>query len=129
MKKTFDKVEGVPSAVGPYSVAVSTGNMLYTSGQLPMDPATGEIIGDTAADQARYALENVKKIIENLGSEMENVVKVTIFLTDMGCFPEVNDVYSEFFQENCPARSCVEVSRLPKDAQIEIEAIALMNSG
>jgi len=126
MKKTFDKVEGAPSAVGPYSVAVSTGDMLYTSGQLPMDPVTGEIIGDTPADQARYSLENLKNVIENLGSKMENVVKVTIFITDMDSFAEINNVYSEFFLENCPARSCVEVSRLPKDALIEIEAIALM---
>jgi 2-iminobutanoate/2-iminopropanoate deaminase len=124
MRKTFDSVEGAPEAVGPYSIAVSTGDTLYTSGQLPMDAGTGEIIGDTPAEQAKYALKNLKTIIEKLGSDMKNVIKVTIFLTDMGSFANVNEVYSTYFTENCPARSCVEVSNLPKGAQVEIEAIA-----
>lgn len=127
MKKTFDSVEGAPKAVGPYSIAVSTGDLLYTSGQLPMDAGTGEIVGDTPAEQARYALENLKAIIEKLDSDMKNVIKITIFLTDMGSFSSVNEVYSTYFTENCPARSCVEVSNLPKGAQIEIEAIAQIN--
>ena len=82
MKKTFDSVEGAPGAVGPYSVAVSTGNILYTSGQLPMDADTGEIVGNTPAEQAKLALKNLKTIIEKLGSDMKSVIKVTIFLTD-----------------------------------------------
>lgn len=127
MKKTFDSVAGVPSAVGPYSLAVSTGNILYTSGQLPMDSDTGEIIGNTPGEQAKFALQNLKTIIEELGSDMKNVLKVTIFLTDMASFTAVNEVYSTFFQESCPARSCVEVSNLPKGAQIEIEAMAMIN--
>jgi len=127
MKETFGSVEGAPMAVGPYSIAVSAGNLLYTSGQLPIDVETGNIIGETAAIQAKYSLENLKTVIEKLGSDMKNVIKVTIFMTDIGCFSEVNDVYAEYFKESYPARSCVEVSNLPKGAQIEIEAIALMN--
>ncbi|MCK5683059.1 Rid family detoxifying hydrolase [bacterium] len=127
MKEVFKSVEGAPGAVGPYSVAVSTGDILYTSGQLPMDANTGEIIGDNSATQAKFALENLKTIIEKLGSDMKSVLKVTIFLTDMKSFAEVNEVYSTYFKENCPARSCVEVSNLPKGALIEIEAIALIN--
>lgn len=127
MRKAYDSVEGAPAAVGPYSIAVSTGNILYTSGQLPIHAGTGDIVGDTVAIQARQSLENLKTIIEKLGSDMKNVIKVNIYLTDMDCFSEFNDVYSEYFNDSYPARSCVEVSNLPKGAQIEIEAIALMN--
>ncbi len=127
MRKVFSSVEGAPGAVGPYSVAVSAGDMLFTSGQLPMDAKTGEILGDTAVTQAKYALNNLKTIIEKLGSSMESVVKVTIFLTDITCFAEVNEVYAQYFKDSCPARSCVEVSNLPKGAQIEIEAVAMIN--
>ncbi len=127
MRKAFTSVEGAPGAVGPYSVAVSSGNMLFTSGQLPIDIKTGEITGDTAVTQAKYALDNLKTIIEKLGSDMESVVKVTIYLTDITCFAEVNEVYAQYFKGSCPARSLVEVSNLPKGAQIEIEAIAMIN--
>ena len=127
MRKAFTSVEGAPGAVGPYSVAVSSGNMLFTSGQLPIDIKTGEITGDTAVAQAKYALDNLKTIIEKLGSDMESVVKVTIYLTDITCFTEVNEVYAQYFKGSCPARSLVEVSNLPKGAQIEIEAIAMTN--
>ena len=127
MRKAFNSVEGAPGAVGPYSVAVSAGDMLFTSGQLPMDAKTGEILGETAVTQAKYALDNLKTVIEKLGSDMESVVKVTIYMTDIACFGEVNEVYAQYFKGSCPARSCVEVSNLPKGAQIEIEAIAQIN--
>jgi 2-iminobutanoate/2-iminopropanoate deaminase len=126
MRRVYDSVEGAPAAVGPYSTAVSVGNILYTSGQLPIDPHTGDIIGDTVAQQAKQSLENLKTIIEKLGSDMKSLIKVTIFLTDMNCFSEFNHVYAEFFKDSYPARSCVEVSNLPKGAQIEIEASALI---
>jgi len=126
MRKAYDSVKGAPAAVGPYSIAVSAGNTLYTSGQLPINPDTGNLVGDTVAEQAKQSLENLKTIIEKLGSNMMNLIKVNIYLTDMGSFSEFNDVYAEFFHDSFPARSCVEVSNLPKGAQIEIEAIALM---
>jgi 2-iminobutanoate/2-iminopropanoate deaminase len=127
IRKTFSSVEGAPSAVGPYSVAVSVGNLLFTSGQLPIDVKTGEITGETGATQAKYCLDNLKKVLEELGSDMASVIKVTIFLTDITCFGEVNEVYAQYFKESCPARSCVEVSNLPKGAQIEIEVVSMIN--
>ena len=124
MRKSHNQVEGVPAAVGPYSIAVSATNLLFTSGQLPLDPATGALVGDTVAQQAKQVLENLKAIVEKLGSNMEDLVKVSVYLTDMGAFSEFNDVYAGYFKKNYPARSCVEVSKLPKGAQIEIEAVA-----
>jgi len=120
-----DSVNGAPAAIGPYSTAVSVGDILYTSGQLPLDPETGNLVGNDVTSQAKQSLENLKTIVEALGSNMKNVIKTTIYLTDMDSFSEFNDVYADFFQDSCPARSCVEVSKLPKGAQVEIEAIAL----
>ena len=125
MKKVFAKIEGAPEAIGPYSVAVSTGDLLFVSGQLSFDVKTGTIAGTTAAEQADVVMRNIQTILENLHSSLEHVVKTTIFLTDMDSFSEVNEVYGRYFKENCPARSCVEVSRLPKGALVEIETIAL----
>jgi len=125
MRETYENVKGAPAAVGPYSIAVSVGDLLYTSGQLPIDPDTGRLIGDTVGKQARQALENLKSIVENLGSDINSIIKVNVYLTNMGRFEEFNNVYAEFFQDSYPARSCVEVSNLPKGAQIEIECVAL----
>lgn len=115
-----------PAAVGPYSQAIVDGGVVYASGQIPMDPATGEIKTDVS-EAARQSLTNLKNLLEAAGSDLENVIKVTIFITDMDKFGELNEVYGEFFSDHRPARSCVEVSALPKDAVLEIEAIARVN--
>lgn len=115
-----------PAAVGPYSQAIVDGGIVYASGQIPMDPATGEMKTDIS-EAARQSLTNLKNLLEASGSDLDNVLKVNIFITDMGKFGELNEVYAEFFANHRPARSCVEVTALPKDAVLEIEAIARVN--
>ncbi|MDW6002880.1 RidA family protein [Vibrio mangrovi] len=120
--------ESAPAAIGPYVQGVDLGNIVMTSGQIPVNPVTGEVPADISA-QARQSLENVKAIIESSGLSVANIVKMTVFVKDLGDFATVNEVYGKFFDEhnvaNYPARSCVEVARLPKDVGIEIEAIAV----
>ena len=114
-----------PAAIGPYSQAIAvSGTMVYVSGQIPLDPTTGSVIGGTIEIQARRVLYNVQAVLKEAGAELKDVVKTTVFLTDMADFAAMNAVYTEFFPENCPARSAVQVARLPKDVHIEIEAIA-----
>ena len=113
-----------PAAIGPYSQAVYVGNLVYTSGQIPIDPATGTIVEGGIKEQTRQSLTNVKAILESAGLTMGNVVKTTVFLADMNDFAEMNSVYSEFFAEPYPARSAVAVKALPKGALVEIEVIA-----
>lgn len=113
-----------PAAIGPYSQGVKVGNLVFTSGQLPLNPATGEL-EDDIRNATQQSLENVKNILESAGSSMDKVVKVVVFLRDMNDFVAMNEVYGTFFTANPPARSAVQVARLPKDAIIEIEAIAL----
>lgn len=117
---------GAPRAIGPYSqaVRVAAGRMLFCSGQIPIDPATGQIVEGSAGMQARQVMENLKAVIEAAGFAMEDIMKTTIYLADMAGFAEVNGVYESFFRENFPARSTVEVSALPRGALVEIEAIA-----
>ncbi len=115
--------EHVPAAVGPYSQAMQSGGFIFTSGQLPIEAATGTI-PDSVEKQARVSLDNVKAVLEKAGSSMRRVVKTTVFLSDMADFAVVNAVYAEYFSEPFPARSCVEVARLPKDVLVEIEVIA-----
>lgn len=115
-----------PGAVGPYSQGIVTDTMVYTSGQLPINPENGEIILDDIQAATRLSLENVKAVLEEGGSSLEKVVKVTIFIKDMNDFPLINEVYEEYFNEHKPARSCVEVARLPKDGKVEIEAVAML---
>ena len=122
-RSTYAAPDGAP-AVGPYSPAVGAGDLVFTSGQIALD-ATGAVVGATAAEQARKALENLKAVLAAAGLGMGAVVKTTIFLKDMGAFASVNEVYAEFFAEPYPARSTVEVARLPKDLEVEIEAIAV----
>ena len=124
MKKEIIISEKVPAAIGPYSPALKIGNLVFASGQLPIDPVIGEIVKGEIEAQARRSLENLKAVLESYSIGMENVVKTTIFLKDMNNFSRVNKIYGEYFTDQFPARSCVEVSRLPKDADIEIEAIA-----
>ncbi len=111
-----------PAAIGPYSQAIVVGDVVYTSGVIPIVPETGELPEGTEA-QARQAFTNLRNLIEASGSSMEKVIKTTVFIKDMEKFGEINDVYAEFFKEPYPARSCVEVARLPKDVAIEIEAV------
>ena len=118
--------EKAPAAIGPYVQAVDTGSLVFTSGQLPIDPATGEMPEDVAA-QALQSLKNVQAIIEASGLTINSVFKMTVFVKDLNTFATVNEVYQTFFDDlgaSYPARSCVEVARLPKDALVEIEAIA-----
>ncbi|SDE36898.1 RidA family protein [Sporomusa acidovorans] len=119
--------ESAPAAIGPYSQAIKTDSMVMTSGQLPVDPKTGELAEGIKA-QATQALDNLKAVLEAAGSSMNSVIKTTVFIKDMNDFVYVNEVYSKYFPVNPPARSCVEVARLPKDALIEIEAIATLSS-
>ena len=114
-----------PAAIGPYSQAISANGMIYTSGQLGIDPATG-VIPEGITAQTRQSLTNVKAILAQAGLTMDDVIKTTVFLSDMNNFVPMNEVYAEFFTEGSyPARSAVEVARLPKDAMVEIEAIAV----
>ncbi len=113
-----------PSAIGPYSQAIETGNLVYTSGQLPIDPSTGVFAEGGVKEQTRQSLTNVKAILEEAGLSMKNVVKTTVFLADMNDFADMNGVYSEFFAEPFPARSAVAVKTLPKGALVEIEVVA-----
>ena len=126
--KEIIATENAPAAIGPYSQAVATqsSKLVYLSGQIPLDPKSMEIVGETAADQCRQVMENIKGLLTAAGANMSNVVKMNISLTDMGEFGAVNEVYGSYFESDPPARACVEVSRLPKDVLIEIEAIAAL---
>ena len=123
--KTVIATEKAPGAIGPYSQAISTGSMVFASGQLPIDPATGAFPEGIAA-QTKQSLTNAKAIIEAAGSSFDKVVKTTVFLSDMNNFGAMNEVYATFFEGAYPARSAVEVARLPKDALVEIEVIAVL---
>ena len=114
--------DGAPSAIGPYSQAIECDGLLFISGQIPVDPSTGTM-PDTVGGQARRSLTNIKAIAEAAGYDMSDCVKLTVYLTDLSAFAEVNSVYAEFFSEPYPARSCIEVSAIPKGAMLEIDAI------
>ncbi|ANM28543.1 hypothetical protein ABI59_01285 [Acidobacteria bacterium Mor1] len=116
-----------PGAVGPYSQAVKAGDTVWVSGQVALDPQTGELVSDDVAEQARQVLANLGAILTAAGSGMNQVIRTTVYLTDMNDFATVNAVYAEAFREPFPARACVEVSRLPKDVRVEIDAIALLD--
>lgn len=124
--KTIISTPKAPAAIGPYSQAVLVNGMLFTSGVIPIDPETNTLVQGDVEAQARQAIGNLKNLIEASGSSVEKVVKTTVFIKDMNDFGKVNDIYKEFFTSDFPARSCVEVARLPKDVLIEIEAIAVV---
>lgn len=125
MGKEIISTGQAPGAIGPYSQGVGTGNLVFTSGQLPINPVTGELERDDIKKAAAQAIENVKAILEAGGSCLEDVVKTVVYLKDLGDFSAVNEVYSQYFSKNCPARSCIQVAKLPLDALLEIEAIGL----
>jgi len=116
--------DSAPAAIGPYSQAIQIGDLLFVSGQVPIDPSTGAIVEGDVKAQAQQSLNNLKAILNAAGTNMGAVVKTTVFLADMNDFAAMNEVYAQFFQEPFPARSAVQVARLPKDAKVEIEAIA-----
>lgn len=118
--------DNAPAAVGPYSQAAKVGNLLFTSGQIPLVPETGELITDDIEKATRRSLDNLKAVLENAGSSFDKVIKATIFITDMNDFGKINEVYGEYFANHKPARSCVQVAALPKGATVEIELIALV---
>jgi 2-iminobutanoate/2-iminopropanoate deaminase len=124
MARSIIATADAPAAIGPYSQGVLADGWLFTAGQIALDPRSGEIVGRTAAEQARRALENARAVVAAAGLSLADVVKVTVFLRDLGEFGAVNEVYRGFFAEAPPARSLVEVSRLPKDALVEVEMIA-----
>lgn len=121
--------ENAPKAIGPYSQGVRAGDFVFVSGQIPIDPATGNIIEGGIRAQTRRVLENLSAVLEAAGSSLDNIVKTTVYLASMGDYAAVNEVYGEFFQGTKPARATVEVSRLPKDVDVEIDAIAVVDSG
>ena len=125
MKKIVS-TNNAPAAIGPYSQGIITGNLVFTAGQIPIDPETGELVEHRIEIQTRRALLNIKAILEESGSGMEKIVKTTVFLSDMTNFAKMNEIYKEFFSDDFPARSAVQVARLPKDAMVEIEAIAML---
>jgi 2-iminobutanoate/2-iminopropanoate deaminase len=127
MKETVS-TSNAPKAIGPYSQAIRAGNFVFLSGQIPLDPATGQLVEGTIQLQTERVLENMRAVLAAAGLSFENVVKTTVFLKSLTDFPHMNEVYARYFNANPPARSTVEVSRLPRDVQIEIDAIAMASS-
>jgi len=126
MKKSIIHTEKAPAAVGPYSQATRAGELVYTAGQIPLDPATGKMVEGGIEAQTRRALENLQAVLEAAGAGLDSVLKTTVFLQDMGEFAAMNGIYAEFFPENPPARSAVQVAALPLGARVEIEAVAVV---
>ena len=125
MEKIIVSTEKAPGAIGPYSQAIKANGMVYASGQIPIDPATGEIVPGDVQAQTKQSLENVKALLDAAGTSLEKVVKTTVFIQSMDDFAAINEIYSQYFTGNYPARSCVEVAKLPKGALVEVEVIAL----
>lgn len=125
MPKEIVSTTQAPAAIGPYSQAIKAGGLVFASGQIPLDPATGEVIAGDIKAQTNQAIKNLGAVLEAAGSSLDKVVKTTLFIKDMNEFAQINEVYAGYFRENPPARSTVEAARLPKDVRFEIEAIAL----
>jgi 2-iminobutanoate/2-iminopropanoate deaminase len=123
--KEIVSTDSAPGAIGPYSQAIKAGGMVFCSGQIPIDPATGEFVSANVAEQTEQVLKNLSEVLKAAGSDLNSVVKTTVFLADMGDFAEMNEVYGRFFSENKPARATVQAARLPRDARVEIDCIAL----
>src|SRR5699024_2853616 len=126
MEKKYVKTENAPSAIGPYSQGIIAGNIVYTSGQLPINPSTGELLKGDIEKETIQCLENVIAIVKEANGALEDIVKVNIYVTNIDNLSKINEMYSEYFSEHKPARSVVEVRRLPQDGNIEIEAIAII---
>jgi 2-iminobutanoate/2-iminopropanoate deaminase len=126
MKKKVVQTEKAPKAIGPYSQAICTDSMVYTAGQIALDPATMELVAGGVEEQTRQVLTNLRNVLEAAGSSLDHVVKTTVFLQDMADFPKMNAIYAEYFADNPPARSTVAVAALPKGGLVEIEAVAIL---
>lgn len=124
--KQIIATENAPSAIGPYSQAVRVGDFIFCSGQIPIDPATGLFVSDNVIEQTEQVLKNLSAVLEAAGSSLSGVVKTTVFVQDMNDFASMNEVYARYFVENPPARATVQAARLPKDAKVEIECVALV---
>ncbi|HNT01739.1 MAG TPA: RidA family protein [Candidatus Saccharicenans sp.] len=124
MKKAI-KTDQAPRAIGPYSQGIMAGGLIFVSGQIPLDPIKGEIVGQTIEEQAHQVFKNLRAILEAAGSSLNEVVKATVFLADMNDFSRMNEVYAQYFSEPYPARAAFQVARLPREAKIEVEVIAL----
>lgn len=124
MSKEVISTANAPAAIGPYAQAVRTGNLIFVSGQIPLDPGTGQLIRGDIGTQTQQVLENLAAILEAAGSSLAKVVKTTVYLRDLGEFARMNETYANFFGENPPARATVQVARLPRDAAIEIDLVA-----
>ena len=128
VERTVIKTENAPSAVGTYSQGISTDNIIFTAGQIPLDPSTGEVIEGNFKTRVRRVLLNIDGILVEAGSSLSNAVKLTVFMTDLSRFSELNEVFLEFFEKYPPARSALEVSKLPLGVDVEIECVAVKES-
>lgn len=124
--KEIVSTEKAPGAIGPYSQAIKANGMVFCSGQIPIDPATGEFVSNEVAEQTEQVFKNLIAVLEAAGTSLDNVVKTTVFLADMGDFAVMNEVYARYFSETKPARATVQAARLPRDARVEIECIAVV---
>lgn len=125
--KEIISTENAPGAIGPYSQAIKAGNMVFVSGQIPLDPRTGEFVSENIEEQTEQVLKNLSAVLEAAGGSLTSVVKTTVFLVEMNDFAKMNEVYAKYFADNKPARATVEASRLPRDARVEIECIAVID--
>jgi 2-iminobutanoate/2-iminopropanoate deaminase len=123
--KEIVSTQHAPGAIGPYSQAIKAGGMVFCSGQIPIDPQTGEFVSDVVSEQTEQVLKNLSEVLKAAGTNLDNVVKTTVFLADMNDFVEMNEVYGRFFEHNKPARATVQAARLPRDARVEIDCIAI----
>ena len=128
MTRAIITTDQAPAAIGPYSQAVQTKDLLFVSGQIPIDPATGELVSGDIREETRQAMQNLGAILSAAGSSYDRIVKTTLYIRDMDQFTVINEIYAEFFSGNPPARACVEVARLPRDVGVEVEAIALLGA-
>ena len=124
--KEIVTTENAPGAIGPYSQAIKAGGMVFCSGQIPIDPKTGEFVSQVVSEQTEQVLNNLSEVLKAAGTSLDNVVKTTVFLADMNDFVEMNEVYGRFFSDNKPARATVQAARLPRDAKVEIDCIAVI---
>lgn len=123
--KNVVKTDKAPGAIGPYSQGINVGNMYFFSGQIPLNPETGEIEGTTIEEQTHQVMKNIKVVLEEMGLDYRHIVKTTIFMSDLSEFDRLNEVYGSYLEEPYPARSCVQIARLPKDVKVEIECIVI----
>jgi len=124
--KQIVSTDKAPGAIGPYSQAITAAGMVFCSGQIPIDPATGDFVSDVVAEQTEQVLKNLSEVLKAAGTSLDNVVKTTVFLADMNDFGEMNEVYASYFADNKPARATVQAARLPRDAKVEIDCIAVV---